>query len=126
LVRDGVDYETDRRVIQRLQESRVSLLRDVAARHVRLDTLPPRKQGCFAPDASWFRGESIDYVRRTLMGKDARLFSYLDRTAVQELIRQHLDGEKNRRLLIWSLLTLEQWLATFAVGRGIPEAGGLS
>jgi asparagine synthase (glutamine-hydrolysing) len=102
------------------------LLRDVAARHVRVDTLTPRKQGFSAPDASWFRGESIDYVRRSLMSRDARLFSYLDRTAVQELIRQHLDGERNRRLLVWSLLTLEQWLAMFADGQGAPEAGAPS
>lgn len=97
------------------------LLRDVAARHVPWDNLISRKQGFSGPDASWFRGESIDYVRRTLMGKDARLFSYLDRNATQELVRQHLDGERNRRLLIWSLLTLEQWLAVFASGEGVPD-----
>src|SRR5207248_4785161 len=97
------------------------LLRDVAARHVPIDILRARKQGFSGPDASWFRGESIDYVRRTLMGKDARLFSYLDRGAVQELVRQHLEGEQNRRLLIWSLLTIEQWLAVFVDGDRTPE-----
>jgi asparagine synthase (glutamine-hydrolysing) len=50
------------------------------------------------------------------MGKDARLFAYLNRAAVHGLIRQHLEGQRNRRLLIWSLLTLEQWLATFVDG----------
>lgn len=99
------------------------LLRDVAARHVPPEVLARRKQGFSGPDASWFKGESIDYVRRTLMGKDARLFSYLDRGPVQELVRQHLDGERNRRLLIWSLLTLEQWLATFMDGQApVPGA----
>jgi asparagine synthase (glutamine-hydrolysing) len=97
------------------------LLREVAARHVPIDSLTPRKQGFSAPDASWFRGESIDYVRQTLMGKEARLFSYLDRGAVQELVRQHLEGKCNRRLLIWSLLTLEQWLAQFVDRQGIPD-----
>jgi asparagine synthase (glutamine-hydrolysing) len=97
------------------------LLREVAARHVPTDTLTARKQGFSAPDASWFRGESIDYVRETLMGKDARLFSYLDRRAIQGLITQHLEGQRNRRLLIWSLLTLEQWLATFVDGERPEE-----
>jgi asparagine synthase (glutamine-hydrolysing) len=92
------------------------LLRDVAGRHVGPDIPLARKQGFSAPDASWFRGESIDYVRRTLLARDARVFSYLDRTSVQELVRQHLDGRHNRRLLIWSLLTLEQWLAVFCEG----------
>lgn len=98
------------------------LLRDVAARHVPAEVLANGKQGFSAPDASWFRGESIDYVRRTLMARDARIFSYLDRGAVQELVRQHLEGERNRRLLIWSLLTLEQWLAIFVAGEGHATA----
>lgn len=41
------------------------------------------------------------------MDRNARRFCYLDRAPVQELIRQHLDGEKSQRLLVWSLLTLE-------------------
>ena len=77
------------------------------------------KQGFSAPDASWFRGESIDYVRRTLMRKDARLWNYLDRGTVQALITDHLDGRQNRRLLIWSLLNLETWLDVFTG----PSAG---
>jgi asparagine synthase (glutamine-hydrolysing) len=97
------------------------LLRDVAVRHVPSEVLTVHKQGFSAPDASWFRGESIEYIRRMLMGRDARLFSYLEREPVQELVRQHLEGERNRRLLIWSLLTLEHWLALFADGQS-PHA----
>jgi asparagine synthase (glutamine-hydrolysing) len=98
------------------------LLRDVASRHVPPDALTARKQGFSGPDASWFRGESIDYVRQTLMANDARVFEYLDRGSVQELVRQHLDGEHNRRLLVWSLLTVEQWLASFI--EGVPAYAG--
>ena len=42
---------------------------------------------------------------------DARIYELLDRESVQALVKQHLDGEQNRRLLIWSLLNVEQWLA---------------
>jgi asparagine synthase (glutamine-hydrolysing) len=59
------------------------------------------------------------------MGREARLFSYLDRAAVQELVGQHLEGQRNRRLLIWSLLTLEQWLALFVERDGIPDGAGI-
>jgi asparagine synthase (glutamine-hydrolysing) len=69
------------------------------------------KQGFSAPDASWFKGESIDFVRKTLMGDDAHLYRLLDREAVQRLVNEHLDGDQNRRLLIWSLLNVEQLLA---------------
>jgi asparagine synthase (glutamine-hydrolysing) len=74
------------------------------------------KKGFSAPDASWFRGDSIDYVTRTLMCGNARIFEWLDRTAVQHLIKDHLEGRENRRLLIWSLLTLEEWLKHLADG----------
>jgi asparagine synthase (glutamine-hydrolysing) len=45
------------------------------------------------------------------MGDDAHLYSLLDREAVQRLVNEHLDGDQNRRLLIWSLLNVEQLLA---------------
>ena len=44
------------------------------------------------------------------MGGDARIYTFLDKTAVQSLVSQHLDGEQNRRLLIWSLLNVETFL----------------
>lgn len=71
------------------------------------------KQGFSAPDASWFKGESIEYVKRTLMHQDAFIYNYLDQKAVQGLIQEHLDGNQNRRLLIWSLLNLEEWCNHF-------------
>jgi len=67
------------------------------------------KQGFSAPDASWFKGESIGYVQKMLFDKNARLYEYMDQSAVQVLVQEHLDGKVNRRLLIWSLLTFETW-----------------
>ena len=70
------------------------------------------KQGFSAPDASWFKGDSIEYVKRQLMGDTPRLYQYLDRHAAHGLIEEHLAGTENRRLFIWSLLNVEQWLAS--------------
>ena len=92
------------------------LLRRVMERYVPADIADGVKKGFSAPDASWFRGDSIDYVRRSLMGRDARLFDYLDRTTIQSLIGDHLDGKENRRLLIWSLLSIEEWLRHLEAG----------
>jgi asparagine synthase (glutamine-hydrolysing) len=92
------------------------LLRRTMERYVPQEIAAGVKKGFSAPDSSWFRGESIEYVRRTLMGPDARLFSWLDRTAVQALITEHLEGHENRRLLIWSLLCLEEWLKHLDAG----------
>ena len=89
------------------------LLRRVLGRYVPNEISGGAKQGFSAPDASWFRGESIDYVRRLLYDRKARIYDLLDREAVLDLLEEHLSGNQNRRLLIWSLLYLETFLAEF-------------
>jgi asparagine synthase (glutamine-hydrolysing) len=71
------------------------------------------KQGFSAPDASWFKGESIDYVNKVIFNPHSRIFEYLDKKNIQLLITEHMDGKENRRLLIWSLLYFEKWLKQF-------------
>jgi hypothetical protein len=44
------------------------------------------KQSFSAPDASWFKGESIEYVRRLLFSRQARIYEFLDRAAIQSLV----------------------------------------
>jgi asparagine synthase (glutamine-hydrolysing) len=83
------------------------VLRDVMKRYIPDEITKAEKQGFSSPDASWFKGESIDFVRRKLLNRNARLFRLLDPEAVKGLIDQHLDGHENRRLLIWSLLSVE-------------------
>jgi len=86
------------------------ILRDVMSGFIPEDVATAEKQGFSAPDASWFKGDSIDFVKRTLMNSHARIYDYLDKQAVQDLVGEHLSGERNRRLLIWSLLNLEEVL----------------
>ncbi|MBV8161254.1 MAG: asparagine synthase C-terminal domain-containing protein, partial [Acidimicrobiia bacterium] len=89
------------------------ILRRVMGRYVPNDVTQGEKQGFSAPDASWFRGESIDYVRRLLLDGSPRIYEYLDRDTVTALVADHLEGRANRRLLIWSLVFVEQWCRTF-------------
>lgn len=83
------------------------ILRDVVERWMPKMVTEAAKQGFSAPDASWFRGESLEYVKRCLLRPQARINAFLDRGAVRRLIEEHLSGARNRRLLIWSLLCLE-------------------
>jgi asparagine synthase (glutamine-hydrolysing) len=73
------------------------------------------KQGFSAPDASWFRGESIDYIGQLLGTRHARIYEYVEPAFVARKLREHSSGESNHRLLIWSLLSLEWWLRKFFV-----------
>src|SRR5262249_3176328 len=83
-------------------------------KYVPHDIADGEKQGFSGPDGTWFKGESIDYVRRLLYNRNARIYDYLDRTAVQALVDEHLAGIANRRLLIWSLIYLENLMEVFA------------
>jgi asparagine synthase (glutamine-hydrolysing) len=75
------------------------------------------KQGFSAPDASWFKGESIDYIRDLLCDPRARIYDYIQPGAAKALLEEHFSGQRNRRLLIWSLLCFEWWCRTFLDGQ---------
>ena len=100
------------RYFQKTQDGKL-LLREAMRRYIPSEIAENVKQGFSAPDASWFKGESIDYVRKRLMGADAGIFEFVDRETVHSLVEDHLQGRENRRLLIWSLLSVEEWIETF-------------
>ncbi|WP_319762401.1 asparagine synthase (glutamine-hydrolyzing) [Maridesulfovibrio sp.] len=89
------------------------LLRSAMERHVPNRISTAAKKGFSGPDASWFRGESLKYVQDFLLSREARVWEYLDYSTGTELVNEHLSGVENRRLFIWSLLSIEWWLRTY-------------
>ena len=71
------------------------------------------KQGFSAPDASWFKGESIDYVKTILFDPKLNLCRILNAEKLEGIIQEHFEGRKNHRLLIWSFLNLENAFKRF-------------
>jgi asparagine synthase (glutamine-hydrolysing) len=90
-----------------------TVLRAAMARTMPENATARIKQGFSAPDASWFRGESIDYVNRVLRDPRARVNELLRPEYVKEILDRHTTGKENHRLFIWSLLCLEWWLRKF-------------
>jgi len=90
-----------------------TVLRKAMQRFLPKDITDAEKQGFSAPDASWFKGESMQYVRETLCTKDSPIYAYMDETVVHGLLGEHLTGQQNRRLLIWSLLNFDAFCQTF-------------
>ena len=74
------------------------------------DIIRGKKQGFSAPDASWFKGESMNFVRKKLYEGDPFIYEFIDRDYALNLIDDHMQGKKNKRLLIWSLINFESWL----------------
>ena len=89
------------------------VLREAMNRLIPAEVAARAKQGFSAPDASWFRGESIDYVSRLLGDPHARIFDYLQPAYVGAKLQEHTSGARNHRLFIWSLLNFEWWLREF-------------
>jgi asparagine synthase (glutamine-hydrolysing) len=85
------------------------ILRKAMSKYVPEDIHKAVKQGFSSPDQSWFKGESIGFVRNKLLTEDANVYRYMDKDIAQRLINEHLCGKENRRLLIWSLLNFEEW-----------------
>jgi asparagine synthase (glutamine-hydrolysing) len=98
------------------------ILRKALAGYVPQDYAHGAKQGFSAPDASWFKGESIDYIRSLLFSKRARLYDFIQPSTAQALMNEHFDGKHNHRLLIWSLLCFEWWCRTFLDGQTPADA----
>jgi asparagine synthase (glutamine-hydrolysing) len=83
-----------------------------------LDVIPKQvtsrvKQGFSGPDASWFRGQSIDYVNELLRNRRASIYDYLAYDYVVGKLDEHTAGKHNHRLFIWSLVSFEWWLREF-------------
>jgi len=94
------------------------ILRQMLSRLLPPSYVDGAKQGFSAPDASWFRGDSIEYVKSLVLDPKARLYEFLRPDTVATLVNEHLDGKRNRRLLIWSLICFEWWCRTFLDNRG--------
>ena len=90
-----------------------TILRKVMNKYMPKDISNAIKQGFSAPDKSWFKGESIEFVKSKLLNNNANIYKYMDKTTTQKLINDHLSGKQNRRLFIWSLLNFEEWISIY-------------
>jgi asparagine synthase (glutamine-hydrolysing) len=89
------------------------ILRKAMSRYVPEKIHNAVKQGFSSPDQSWFKGESIEFVRKMLLDADARIYSVMERKSVEKLVGEHLEGRINRRLFVWSLLNFEEWMEIY-------------
>jgi asparagine synthase (glutamine-hydrolysing) len=83
------------------------ILRKTLSKYLGSEITDNRKQGFSSPDASWFRGESIDYIKKELLNVPT-IFNPI---TIQKIVSEHASGTKNNRLAIWSLLYLKKILS---------------
>lgn len=94
--------------LQRTNDGKL-ILRKAMSKYIPEDIHKAVKQGFSSPDNSWFKGESIDFVKRSILDKNSVIYHYMNYEHISKLVNEHLDGKNNRRLLIWSLINFDYW-----------------
>ena len=74
---ENVPSPKTERYFERTRDGKL-LLRQVMQRYVPERVTNQIKQGFSGPDASWFRGDSIDYVRQIVLNDDSAMYEYLE------------------------------------------------
>lgn len=97
------------------------VLRSAAEKFMPESIAQARKQGFSAPDASWFKGESIDFVKDQLLVKNLVLFDVLDKRQVERIVKEHASGVSNHRLMIWSLLNFNEYYQQTFESKGVRQ-----
>lgn len=85
------------------------VLRRAMERYLPREFLYQKKQGFSPPDANWYRGPSMDYIKSILFDDRTRQRPWFNHDVVERKLHEHFEGRRNQRLLIWSLLSLE-WI----------------
>jgi asparagine synthase (glutamine-hydrolysing) len=86
------------------------ILKKTLESYLPLNTLLRDKQGFSAPDESWFRSHSLEFIVEKFNIVNTNIDSIINLNKVNILLNDHLKGVKNRRLLIWSLLCVNEIL----------------
>tara|TARA_Y100001980_G_C14556160_1_gene346707 strand:- start:3849 stop:5723 length:1875 start_codon:yes stop_codon:yes gene_type:complete len=86
------------------------ILRRVMKNYVPKYLFEAQKKGFSAPDSSWFKKESVDFVKSKLFNKNALIYDFMDKKFIKSLVNEHFTDKNNRRLLIWSLINIEEYL----------------
>ena len=86
------------------------ILRDMMSTYIPAEITKAKKQGFSSPDSSWFKGESIDFVKSIITDDNAPIYNFLDASITQKISERHFSGAQNKRLFIWSVINVNQYL----------------
>ena len=91
------------------------ILRKSLSKHLNNETTNRPKQGFSGPDSSWFSGQSLEFVQNRLLNQNSIFYDIFSFTNTKLLVNEHLNGQRNRRLLIWSLLNTKELIETHGI-----------
>jgi asparagine synthase (glutamine-hydrolysing) len=118
-----VDYVTRIPSEFKLQPGKSKIVMRKAMRGLLPDeTIFRRKQGFTPPDQTWYKRESLAYIRDLILSPRAIERGYFRADSVRRILDDHLQGRSNNRFLIWSLMCFEWWNRLFVEREPLPES----
>jgi asparagine synthase (glutamine-hydrolysing) len=86
------------------------LLRQALKPYLPEETLRRRKVGFTVPVGQWFRKTLNSFVADLLLSPDARSRDYFNTANLENFVREHFDGVRDRQKQIWALVNFELWM----------------
>lgn len=85
------------------------------------EILSRSKVGFTPPDKSWYKGETLKYIKELLFSHRALDRGYFSKPYLHKILDDHLSGLKNNRFLLWSLMCFEWWNRVFIDGEKVEN-----
>jgi asparagine synthase (glutamine-hydrolysing) len=86
-----------------------ALLKDALRPYVPKEALYRRKVGFSVPVGDWFRKPLKSLVADLLLSREARTRGYFRAAGIEQFVREHFDGVRDRQKQLWALLNFELW-----------------
>jgi asparagine synthase (glutamine-hydrolysing) len=83
------------------------VLRKAMERFLPAEFVQQKKQGFSPPDANWYRGPSMEYIKSILLDRRTLERPWWNPDHLRTTLEEHFEGRRNHRLLIWSMLSIE-------------------
>ncbi|HVL39648.1 MAG TPA: asparagine synthase (glutamine-hydrolyzing) [Fimbriimonadaceae bacterium] len=90
------------------------VLKSLLGRHLPRELVERPKKGFSVPVGEWLRGPLRDWADDLLDREALRRTGLLDEDAVRRAWFEHLEGRKNRKSQLWTVLMFQAWAARMA------------
>lgn len=89
------------------------MLKKVAEKYVPHDLIYREKQGFAIPVGDWLRNDYSHAVKEILLSERAINRGYFNKSYINNIITEHMSGQKDHSYRIWVFLCLELWHLMF-------------
>ncbi len=71
------------------------------------------KNGFRVPINEWFRGSKSGIMRDLLTSDNSKIRTFLNKSVIDRVVAEHIEGRVNNERLLWSLCNLEQFIRIY-------------